>query len=604
MNIRVLDYEIYIQQTNNHFDLDVKITQPEQDVAEIHLCLTSEHARMPDPLTLSWLHPLIKSHHKWHPAAHLDRTLGPDWKPHAFTSKSTSHAPVYTLYGADGQNALTFALSDGLNPMRLSVGVVEETACADCQVTLFVEPVAPLVSYSAILRLDRRSLPYSRALQDVSAWWAGLTGYQPTPVPEHSRLPIYSTWYSFHQKLNDSALEAQCKMGKKLGMDVVIVDDGWQTDDTSRGYTFCGDWEISSQKFTNFAEHVARVHDLGMKYMLWFSVPFVGVETPAYRRFQKKILDPESTKGWHVLDPRYPDVRRYLLDIYRRFVTDYDVDGFKLDFVDEFQQTTYWPGVGEQDADPVQRQNGRDYESIPAAVDQLLSEVREELRQLKPDILIEFRQTYTGPRMRKYGNMLRAGDVPNDFASNRVRTLDLRLLAGGTPVHADMMVWHSNEPVESAAMQLIHTLFAVPQISVRLDQVPPSHLQMLRFYLNFWRSNRDVLLDGVLHPHRPEHLYPVVEAATDQKHLVAFYGQTSLSIDEIPQTLLLVNGTFDQSVLLDISTKTDHDEGSRSLAIYDCCGNMVEQELRQLQQGLNRIDIPPAGVAIWALAKE
>ncbi len=43
------------------------------------------------------------------------------------------------------------------------------------------------------------------------------------------------------------------------------------------------------------------------------------------------------------------------------------------------------------------------------------------------------------------------------------------MLAGTTPVHADMLMWHSDEPVESAAMPLIHLLFAVPQISVLLD---------------------------------------------------------------------------------------------------------------------------------------
>ena len=34
------------------------------------------------------------------------------------------------------------------------------------------------------------------------------------------------------------------------------------------------------------------------------------------------------------------------------------------------------------------------------------------LTKIKTDVLIEFRQSYIGPLMRKYGNLFRAGDCP------------------------------------------------------------------------------------------------------------------------------------------------------------------------------------------------
>jgi hypothetical protein len=74
--------------------------------------------------------------------------------------------------------------------------------------------------------------------------------------------------------------------------------------------------------------------------------------------------------------------------------------------------------------------------------------------------------------MRKYGNMFRAGDCPNDCASNRLRTLEIRLLCGNTAAHMDMLVWHHDDPVDRAALQILHALFAVPQISVMLDRLP------------------------------------------------------------------------------------------------------------------------------------
>ena len=60
----------------------------------------------------------------------------------------------------------------------------------------------------------------------------------------------------------------------------VIIDDGWQTDDNRRGYAFCGDWEISERRFPDMRAHVERVHRLGMKYLVWFSVPFMGGQEP------------------------------------------------------------------------------------------------------------------------------------------------------------------------------------------------------------------------------------------------------------------------------------------------------------------------------------
>ena len=111
-------------------------------------------------------------------------------------------------------------------------------------------------------------------------------------------------------------------------------------------------------------------------------------------------------------------------------------------------------------------------------------------RAIDPEVMIEFRQPYIGPLMRKYGNMFRAGDAPNAYVANRVRTIDLRLLSGETAVHSDMIMWHPDEPVERAALQLLNVMFSVPQVSVRLGEIPRPHLDMVTFYTGYWSENR------------------------------------------------------------------------------------------------------------------
>ena len=93
-----------------------------------------------------------------------------------------------------------------------------------------------------------------------------------------------------------------------------------------------------------------------------------------------------------------------------------------------------------------------------------------------------------------------------------VRIVDVRLLAGNTAVHSDMLMWSNHEPVASAALQLLNILFSVPQISVRIDTIPADHRQMLAFWLGFWREHREVLLDGDFQPLHPEQFYPFVLA--------------------------------------------------------------------------------------------
>ena len=70
-----------------------------------------------------------------------------------------------------------------------------------------------------------------------------------------------------------------------MGFRSVILDDGWQTDDTNRGYGYCGDWEVAEKKIKDMKKHVQVVHDMGMKYLIWYSVPYVGMYSKVWERF-------------------------------------------------------------------------------------------------------------------------------------------------------------------------------------------------------------------------------------------------------------------------------------------------------------------------------
>lgn len=551
----------------------------------LDLTLTGSTPARPNPITLKWEYPVINVHQRTC-ALSAPKLCGMG-RPRT-KSSAAQDAPVWSMFNYAGVNSMTFAVADVINTCELSAQHAEETGCLTCRITLFMDPVPPLTRYQTTIRFDSRPLKYYEILRGVSDWWARMPEYTPAPVPEHARLPMYSSWYCFHLGITPEAIEKQCKLAKALGMDSVIVDDGWQTDDKNRGYAYCGDWEAAKSKFPDFRAHVDRVHALGMKYLLWFSVPFVGVHTKAFAKFKDKFLNPDPTgkRQWFILDPRFPDVREYLIGVYERCIREFDLDGFKLDFVDCF--TTH-----EETKDAFGA--GRDYQSVPEAADRLLTDVISRLRAVKPDVMIEFRQSYTGPAMRKYGNIFRVGDEPNNASGNRVGSMLLRALSGNTAIHSDMVMWHYEDTVESAAMQLIHALFTVPQISVRLDEVPESHVAMIRRYLAFWREHRDVLLDGTIEPLQPQHAYPVILSETATKVAAAAYANGFVPLPPLgTRTLVLANGTLENRLAIDLPDAP----GKRRIRIWSCTGACVLDETRQIGAGLHSLPIPPAGTAV------
>jgi alpha-galactosidase len=554
------------------------------ELIEIYLYDLDE-TTTPD-IEIVWFYPIVDIYALWRPGADYDRRLPMEHLP-GFVSKATLQAPVVALYSQNGTNQLTFAFSDALNPIQIRVGVHEESARLRCSLRLFAEPLSGLREYKATLRLDRRAVPYYESLRNVQQWWANLPEYQPAPVPDAARAPVYSTWYSFHQQLTALEIEQECGLARNLGCETVIVDDGWQTTDNGRGYAFCGDWQVTPEKIFEMAAHIKKVQALGLKYLLWYSVPFVGEHTTAWTRFQGKFLKyMETFEAW-VLDPRFPEVREYLIKLYEDAARNWNLDGFKLDFVDRFS-----PLPDENIADLTA--SGRDYISVPAAVDHLLSDVISRLRTITPDIMVEFRQPYVGPAMRKYGNMFRAADCPADTLTNRIRTLDARLLSGSTVVHSDMLMWHAAEPVENAALQIVNVLFSVPQISVKLADLTPQHREMLQFWLSFWLDHRNLLLNGDLKPLHPEQLYPLVIAENADARLVAVYGSNPARPGmKNPPHLILVNGTLNARLILEL----DDDLGERKVEIRDCRGIIVSRETRPFAAGLHFLPVPPCGVA-------
>ena len=570
--------EVTISSKDKTWSVDAKLER-KGELECITIELQAPQAMTPPKFEVAFSTPQLDAHHLWNSNRSCRMILQPDWgKPH--TSALAQNTPLYAFINNNNQNRLTFAISEANRRVDVKAGLREEGALLIGQIRFFVEQEAPIAHYKTSILLDNRDIFWADAVREASEWIESQNNFKICRVPEAAFEPLYSSWYQFHQQVTDEAIEAECREAVKLGMKTIIVDDGWQTADNNRGYAYCGDWRVAPVRIKDMAAHVKRVQDIGMKYMLWYSVPFVGRDSDAWSQFEGKFLYMRS-KDVGVLDPRFPEVRKYLISTYETALKEWNLDGFKLDFIDSFRLRGKDPAIADNYA-------GRDIKSVSEAVDVLMIEVKNHLQAIKPDILIEFRQNYIGPAIRQYGNMFRASDCPGDMQNNRIRIANLRLTSGTTAVHADMLEWNSAEKPEVAARHILSALYGVVQYSVMLRDIPAEQKQMVKHWIDFSQKHRKALLHSSFKPYHPEAGFPIIEAESNEERIIAAY-QEGMVVNggKADRDTYIINATGVEKVAIELVGKP------KKVEYYDTYGNVVSGA--KLVKGLQNVNIPVSG---------
>ena len=545
------------------------------EISKFSLDLDFGKEIMPSEYIITWTLPHIDTIAFWSPRHHFDIYLKPDWERNRSRSSLASGMPVCALVNKKGENRATIYLDELKLPVYLTAGVVEETAELIYEIKLFSEPTAKMSKYHTEFTIDTRSIPFIKTVKDARDHWENI-GYKYAYTPNDARLPLYSAWYSFHQRTIPDEILAECKTARELGMKVLIVDDGWQTSDNSRGYGFCGDWEVAADKIPDMKKFVDDVHSLDMKFMLWFSVPFVGYYSKNFERFKGMYLYDKPNMKAMVLDPRFSEVRDFIASLYERFMLDYGIDGFKLDFIDSFR-------LGEGSSEEYDKMTTS---SVDEAVELLLDEISRRLKSINPDVLIEFRQSYIGPAIGKYGNMFRVTDCPNDPLVNHIHSLTMRLTQGHGAVHSDMLMWHENERPEALMYQLLSIMFCVPQISVRFDGVSEEHKRALKNYLDFWCAHNDTILDGEIDFCDLDANYTRASVTKNGETITVLYQSVAYAVDT-ENVNYIFNATGKDTVYLDLLDAASYE-------VYDIYGDITENGI--LNGGVCKINVPNCGM--------
>lgn len=500
--------------------------------------------------------------------------------------------PLYACYGSGGRNRVAFAASESSEPIVMKAGIREEDNRLYFSFHFYDTKVAKRKHLVAKLRIDSRDVFWSDAVREAADWMTEVSGRKPANVPDAAFAPLYSTWYNFHQDVHQDEIERECEIASKMGMGTIIVDDGWQTDDTNRGYAFCGDWKESKNRFPDIKAHVARVHAMGMKYMLWYAVPWMGEKSANYERFKGKFLYHNKRLKTYCLDPRFPEVREFLINTYERALREWNIDGLKLDFID---------AIKVPDRDPALSDNfkGRDIKSVTEATERLISDIYKRLSAIKPDVLVEFRQAYIGPSIRTAANMLRVRDCPADMQINRRGIVNLRLTSGKTAVHSDPLEWHPTDTPEAAAKNVLNVMFSTIQYSMKLAGLDPhpekeghnhpllGHADMIAHWSRFGAAHVDALQRGKFKAYHPELAYPLIEGESDVERIFGVYAaEMSVATGPLDKPVYILNATDADSLVVEIPSKA-------TITPYDTYG--ANGMGIPYEAGCHRVPVPPSG---------
>ena len=512
-------------------------------------------------------------------ACHLWPKLWWGWSA-KYKSQLASETPIAVAFNSQERAPVAIACSEAFYALEYGLYADDETCDIIGRCEFFTGPAEDMSSYEVKVLFDRRGGGFAETVRACSDWVVSANGFRQANVPDAAFDPLYSTWYAYLQDVHADELEKEARIAAKLGMKTMILDDGWQKVDSRTFYSATGDWMPVASRFPDMKAHVAAVHAAGLKYMLWLAVPYIGDEAKNYPRFKDKLL---KTGDTCVFDPRFPEVREYLISTYERVVGEWGFDGVKLDFIDSFVLPNPDPAVAQNYA-------GRDYRSLPEAVDRLMRDVLARLRKIKPDVLVEFRQHYMGPAILQYGNMMRCADCPADPCANRRRICDLRLTSGSAAVHSDMLVWSRDESPEGAALPILNALFSTIQYSMILEKVPESHREVIRAWLDFSQRHRDTLLRSEFRPHHPENGYTWIEAESAAELVVAVYSaDTCASVRAKGKPVYIVNATGTGAMLVDLPEKPAR------VDLFDVFGRPVGSVAGAA--GLQRLTVPVSGYA-------
>ncbi len=143
----------------------------------------------------------------------------------------------------------------------------------------------------------------------------------PQPVDQRKRPLLINSWEAAYFDFDDDKLVEFAKGAKELGIDMLVMDDGWfgNRNDDQRAL---GDWWVNEKKLKGGLSYlIQRVNDLGIEFGIWYEPEMISPDSDLYRAHPDWAICaqgrvPSIARKQYVLDMTRQDVRDIFQQMY------------------------------------------------------------------------------------------------------------------------------------------------------------------------------------------------------------------------------------------------------------------------------------------------
>jgi alpha-galactosidase len=511
--------KIHIEGAMSPFEATIDIKEQGLQRYILNIYLHSAYATAPPSFNLSVKFPKEK--------------INQIWNSKTWSNKSFFTIPSYDRAAADfsiisgltinDHNQITVTCKDAYKAKFVSSNIMEDADSIIFSLGFFEDnpPLSNLQDYQAEVLVDFRSIHFSKAIYDASSWFLEDEFQKGIATADTTNVPVFSTWYPMHRNIPLENITRELDSLNTFNFKSVLVDDGWQSlvqmkIDTAYSY--------EENSFKTMSLFKQKCSDMGLPLYLWYSIPFIGGNPVVLKKFDGKYIRYRAPRQMYVLDPRYSDVRKYLVSTYANFLSTWHFDGYWFDFLKGF-----YPKEGAV----IDQDKGRDFISIGLAVDTLYSDMKARLNAIKPNFFMGQIFSVVGPNLVSYQNFLTGFVGVENTQVVREKMVNNRLLYGKFTPFMEVVAINPRESVEDIARKLQSVLFGNPYLSFYVTTLPEASKQTIRFWLDYWKKNHKVIFEGSFEPMQVSRFYPVIKVESEQKIIYMVYEDYTINLPVI-----------------------------------------------------------------------
>jgi len=143
------------------------------------------------------------------------------------------------------------------------------------------------------------------------------------PDGEGNRLTLLNNWEATYFGFNEEKLTALFQDGKKLGVDLFLLDDGWFGNKYPRNndHTSLGDWQENKTKLPHGLGYlVKQAESTGIRFGIWVEPEMVSPKSELYEKHPDWVLKLPNRSEYYfrnqlVLDLSNPQVQEFVYGV-------------------------------------------------------------------------------------------------------------------------------------------------------------------------------------------------------------------------------------------------------------------------------------------------